>query len=282
MLPTLRSIFSLLEPQQKIRLWLLQILVIISSFLEVISVLSIGPFITLIADTNLILSNPYLQELKNLFGLTNELDFLLMFAFFIVALLVFSATFSMLTVWRLSVYSQEIGADLSNRLYDFYIGQPWLFHANGNSSELINKVSQECQRLTDFVLMPAIHTISRIILALFMVTSLLIYDPVLALLGSLGFTIFYFFTYFILSKQLDINGEDISSNQSKRFKLMNEGFGGIKDILVLGRKKYFIDNFRSASFDLARAKGLNVALSQIPKYAIEFLALSAVVCFIIY
>jgi len=282
MFRTLQNIFFLLAPHQKIRLWLLQSLVIISAFLEVISVLSIGPFMTVAADPEIIASNFYFNELKNLLGLSNDLDLVLVFAFLIIILLLISSAISMLTLWRLSVYSQEIGADLANRLYDHYLKQPWLFHASGNSSELINKVSQECQRLTDSVLMPAIQTISKIVLAVFMIISLLIYDPFLALIGSSGFILFYLVVYFILSRQFEVNGQDISSSQSLRFKLMNEGFGGIKDVLVLGRKKYFMDHFHKASFMLAKAKGLNVALSQIPRYAIEFLALSAVVSLIIY
>ena len=282
MLQTLLNLFSLLAPKQKIRLLLLQFLVIISSFFEVISVLSIGPFMTVVADPEIIASNIYFNEFKTALGISDVFDLLLAFALLIMILLIISAALSMLTLWRLSVYSQEIGADLSNRLYDYYLEQPWLFHASGNSSELINKVSQECQRLTDSVLMPTIQTMSKIVLSTFMIISLLIYDPWLALIGSSGFILFYFGVYVSLSRQFGVNGEDISSNQSLRFKLMNEGFGGIKDVLVLGRKKYFMDKFHEASFMLAKAKGLNVALSQIPRYAIEFLALSAVVSLIIY
>ena len=62
---------------------------------------------------------------------------------------------------------------------------------------------------------------------------------------------------------------------------MNEGFV-IKDVLLLGRKFFFTESFHNASFRLAKAKGLNAALSQIPRYAIEFLALFAVVFLIIY
>ena len=61
-----------------------------------------------------------------------------------------------------------------------------------NSSELINKVSQECQRLTDEVLMPAIQTMSKLVLSMFMIVSLLIYDPWLGLIGSASFIVFYF------------------------------------------------------------------------------------------
>jgi HlyD family secretion protein len=72
MLQTLLNLFSLLAPKQKFRLLLLQFLVIISSFLEVISVLSIGPFMTVVADPEIITSNAYFGELKTIFGLSEN------------------------------------------------------------------------------------------------------------------------------------------------------------------------------------------------------------------
>ena len=100
MLKTLLEIFSLLAPKQKVRLLILQILVIISSFLEVTSVLSIGPFMALVADPKIMESNLYLQQFKQMLGIVDVFDILLTFAVLIIFLLIVSAALSMVTLWR--------------------------------------------------------------------------------------------------------------------------------------------------------------------------------------
>lgn len=264
------------------KLIILQFLVIVSSLLEVVSVLAIGPFMSLIADPEIIEVNKNLNFLFELSDATDILNFLFFISIFIILLLLISSLLSMYTLWQLSLYSQAIGADLSNRLYNFYLDQPWLFHAAGNSSELINRISQECQRLTDQVIMPAIQTVSKCTLAVFMIVALLIYDPWVGMVGALVFTLFYYIIYVVMFDQFAKNGGDITTSQSSRLRLMGEGFGGMKDVLVLGRSRLFIDRFQLASNKLAIAKGLNAALSQIPRYAIEFMALGAVIGLIIF
>ncbi len=63
---------------------------------------------------------------------------------------------------------------------------------------------------------------------------------------------------------------------------MNEGFGGIKDILILGRKKNFIDNFKIMNETLSSNMGTNTALAQVPRYFIEMIAFGIMITLILY
>ena len=51
----------------------------------------------------------------------------------------------------------------------------------------------------------------------------------------------------------------------KRFRLKNEGFGGIKDILLIGRGNDLIKRFNQTGDTLANSRG-NAALAHAPRY----------------
>lgn len=63
---------------------------------------------------------------------------------------------------------------------------------------------------------------------------------------------------------------------------MGEGFGGIKDALLLGRQQVFTDRFEKASTRFADAQGKNQAMSQVPRYAMELVAFGSVIFLILY
>jgi HlyD family secretion protein len=63
---------------------------------------------------------------------------------------------------------------------------------------------------------------------------------------------------------------------------MNEGFGGIKDILLLGRDYDFIKRFNKTGITLAYSQGTNVGLSLVPRYFIELLAFGSMIALMLY
>ena len=143
MLKDLKDLFFLLTSKQKKKLYLLQVLVILMSFTELVSLISIGPFMAIVGDTTILDRPGILSSLKEIAGIQEVDSFLIFLALLIVFVLFISSILSMYTIWRLSMYAAEVGAELSSRLYNFYIYKPWLFHAQSNSTQLTNKIAQE-------------------------------------------------------------------------------------------------------------------------------------------
>jgi HlyD family secretion protein len=63
---------------------------------------------------------------------------------------------------------------------------------------------------------------------------------------------------------------------------MNDGFGGIKDTLLLGRDGDFVDRFHESGEELAYAQGSNTALSMAPRYLMELVAFGIVIALVLY
>ncbi|WP_194855655.1 ABC transporter ATP-binding protein [Alloalcanivorax venustensis] len=282
MLSQIRELYSLLTREQRRKLLRLQVLVVLMSFAEIAGVVAIGPFMTLVGDMSQLEGEGLIAQLYNFSGISDHRTFLFWLGIGVLLVLAVAATISMTTIWRLSMYGAQVGAELSSRLFKHYMHQSWLFHAGGSSSQLTNQIAQECQRVTNTIISPLMQMNAKIFMVMFMALAIFIYNPIVAMTGILVFSIAYLLLYRTVRRRLMANGRTVTDAQRFRFKLMGEGFGGIKDALLLGRQLIFTQRFEAASRRLAKAQGKNQAMSQVPRYAMELVAFGSIIFLILY
>ncbi len=282
MIKQLIELHSLLTRRQRKKLHRLQILVVLMAIAELASVVSIGPFMAVIGDTSQLHGDGILGQIYQFSGLSDTKTFLLWAGIAVLLSLTIAAGISIFTVWCLSIYGARVGAELSTRLYSHYMHQPWLFHTSGTSSQLTNRIAQECSRVTNGIINPFMQMNARLVMAGLMSIAILIFNPGVAIAGLAVFLVAYLIMYRIVMRRLTINGKTISVSQSMRFKMMGEGFGGIKDTLVLGRQEVFTKRFEEASESLAQAQGKNQVYSQLPRFVMELVAFGSVILLILY
>ncbi|MCL7939454.1 ABC transporter ATP-binding protein/permease [Halomonas sp. ATCH28] len=282
MLSQLKELYYLLTAEQRKKLLRLQILVVLMSFAEIAGVVSIGPFMALVGDMSQLQGKGMMADLYRASGFTEPRTFLFWLGIGVLVVLTGSALISMFTIWRLSMYGARVGAELASRLYRHYMHQPWLFHASGSSSQLTNQIAQECQRITGSIINPLMQMNAKLVMALMMALAIFLYNPVVALAGLVIFSLAYVLLYRTVRRRLVRNGKAITEAQRLRFKLMGEGFGGIKDALLLGRQEVFTDRFDGACDRFAEAQGTTQAMGQAPRYAMELVAFGSVIFLILY
>lgn len=252
------------------------------SLFEIASVASIGPFLGVLGDTSYLNGDNLLAQIYVASGYNSPRDFLFLIGLGVFGILATSSIISMFTLWRIARLGQLIGVQISNRLFQYYLYRPWLFHSSGSSSHLTKQITQEAARLTSGIIQPLMTMNAKIAMALFFVIGILIYNPVVAIGGVIIFGSAYFFLYRTVRRRLIHNGRVVSHLQSQRYKLLSEGFGGIRDVLLLGRQNNFIQRFSLASDDLAMRRSANQAISQIPRYAMELIAFGSVILLVLY
>lgn len=278
----LKELYSLLTDEQRKKLRRLQFLVVLMAFAELGSVLSIGPFMAMVGDMSQLQGDGVVGDIYRMSGLEDPRAFLFWTGIGVLVALTIAAIISMFTIWRLSMYATRVGAELSSRLYSHYMHQPWLFHASGSSSQLTNQIAQECGRITGGIINPLMQMNARIVMAALMAVAIFVFNPVVAITGLVIFGSAYMAMYRIVRQRLIRNGGTITTENHLRFKMMGEGFGGIKDALLLGRQGVFTDRFQQASFRLANAQGKNQVMSQVPRYVMELIAFGSVIFLILY
>ena len=166
MFKLVRNLFNLLSPHQRKRFYLLQILVISMSIVEILGVASIIPFMSLVGDMSQLEKDTFIAEIYTSSGITSEARFVFLIGLCVLGMLFISMTISIFTIWGLAMFANKIGTEIADRLYTHYLRQGWLFHASESGPQLTKKVAIEAQRVTNGIIMPLMQMNSRIILAL--------------------------------------------------------------------------------------------------------------------
>lgn len=278
----LKNLYAILDRKQKRTFFVLQLLIILTVFFEILGVSLILPFTSLVGDPLILEQNNILADIYKFSEIQNPNEFILYSGISVLVFLFLGAVIGILTTWRVSIFAAGIGVNMGTKLYQYYIRQDWTFFLQNNSSELVRKISTECQRLIDGILIPIMQINSRIALVLAIIVLLIVVNPFIALTGFLIFSFVYMLIFSSVRSIVFKNGNIISEKFSARYKLMLEGFGGIKDLILLGRFNFFYNQFKESGDELAKKIGTNQALQNSPRYLVEFLAFSAIIFLILY
>ena len=282
MFKIIKELFNLLTPSQRKRFYVLQILVAIMAVLEIFGVASMIPFMAVVGDMSQLQEDTLIAQIYKSSGITSESQFVFILGVFVLLALSISTIISMFTVWKLSIFAHQIGTELADRLYTHYLKQGWLFHASGSSAQLTKKIATETIRVTANILVPLMHMNSKILLVFLLSLSIFIYNPKVAMIGISIFVVTYIVLFRIVRMRLASFGKATSDVTEQRFRLMNEGFGGIKDVLLLGRDSDFIGRFNKTGNILAYSQGTANAIIQAPRYLVELIAFGSIILLILY
>jgi ABC-type multidrug transport system fused ATPase/permease subunit len=252
------------------------------TFAEVASIFSITPFMAIVGDPSILEKEGFLGMLYIRSNLGEPYQFIFYLGLIVLVILIISALISIFITWRLAMFATKIGVEIGDRLYSHYLNRDWLFHTMTSSSNLTKKISSETTRITDTFLLPLMYMNARLFLTLFVFLILLVYDPIVSIICLIVFSVAYIIIIKLARTRLEINSKNISAMFLERFKLMSEGFGGIKEVLLLGKSSEFKKRFTKAGNKLAHSQGVNKAIALVPRYFMELLGFASMVLLVIY
>jgi ATP-binding cassette, subfamily B, bacterial PglK len=119
------------------------------------------------------------------------------------------------------------------------------------------------------VLSQLLMLISSAVLLVSIVLALLAIDPIVASSAGIGFSVSYGLTSWLSRRRLRRNSQRIAHERTQVIKVLQEGLGGIRDVLLDGTQPVFCDAYRNADLPMRRAVGNNVFISQSPRYVME-------------
>lgn len=267
--------FAHLSPRRRRQSVLLLLLMLVGAFAELLSLGAILPFLAVMADPAKALSYPKLQGFFTWLGWYDPQQLLVpMAALFVVAAFVASAVRIWLA-WASNKYVFAIGCDISIDVYQRALHQPYAFHVARNSSGIIAAINK-VQIAVNGVLVPLMLGIISLVLSVFIVLALLYIDPLTASVAALSFTVIYVVISYAMRRLLQRNGQVISQAQTTRIQCVQEGLGGIRDILLDSTQSLYVDRFKKVDVPLRNAQAANALVGAIPRYLIEALALMLV------
>ena len=104
MIKLIKELFTLLSLSQKKRFYMLQILVVLMAFVEILGVASIIPFMALVGDLSQLKQDTIISQFYQASGMTSELQFIFLLGVGVLFMLFFSAIISVFTIWKFSIF----------------------------------------------------------------------------------------------------------------------------------------------------------------------------------
>ncbi len=246
---------------------------ILASFAEVISIGAVLPFLAVLVAPEHIFDKPILKYIAQACGITSidQMVFLLTIAFAFAA--VIAGIIRILLLWLNSKVAFASGADLSMEAYRRSLYQSYQLHMSRNSSDLISTITNKVNGVVFGVLLPLVTLVSSIILLFAITIALILIDPIVALISGLCFGLSYALITWVTRKRLRVNSHRIAKEQTQVIKALQEGLGGIRDVLLDGTQHYYCNIYKKADHPLKLAQANNIFISGCPRPAIEALGM---------
>lgn len=270
---SVKQIWLYLSPKRKKQLVFLFILMIITSIVEVVSIGSIIPFLSAISNPEVIYKNELFSPYIQLLGVSSHKEILLPLTVIFIVATIFSGLMRFGLLWALTKISHAIGADLGFDFYQFSLLQGYEEHKASNSSRVISALSTKVNQIVNQAIRPALVLISSFFIIVAISTFLIYLNPSVALSVLIGFLIIYFCITLLTRNILIKNGKIINMQSNKIVKLVQEGLGGIRYVILDNLFHLYENSFRHEDIKLRRAMGNNQILNQSPRFFIESLGM---------
>ncbi len=273
---TFKKLLSLFSSRERKHIYWLLLAILVMALVEMAGIVSIMPFMALVADPELIHRHALLSNIYTVLGFSSEVAFLYLVGAIVLSVLVFNNLFSAFAQWLSLRVTSLCGHSLSVRLFAGYLDQPYTFYLQRNSADLINTLFAEINRLIVGVLLPTIEIIAKGAVILAILILLVFIDPFLAIGVAFVMAGIYSLIFIAIRRLLTRIGKESVTAGANRIKIANEAFGGIKELKIIGHEANFIRRYSVPSHMLAERQAASQSLAKLPKYLLEVIAFGGI------
>jgi ABC-type multidrug transport system fused ATPase/permease subunit len=274
---TLLEIWRLLTPAQRRRLVVLQFVSLAMAFSTLCGITAVLPFLEALGASLSGHGATTSHWLLDYFGLGSDRASAVAFGVAFVGLVMLANLINLVGSLAMTRFAFAVGNEIHVAVFNEYLHRDCHFHARNNSAKLASKVIHEAGRVTTGILHSGLTMITSLATSALIVASLVVLNPVVAFLAVAALGASYLLIFTVAHGRLLRNGRTESAQAEERIKIVNESFGGIREILLANRQDVFAERFRRSCTALARTLLSTLVISQSPKYILECLAVATLV-----
>jgi len=255
------------------RFFFVAVLMVAASLSEALSIGAIIPFINLISSRDNFFSGINLSVFAPLIPKDAiSLDALLIYfsGVFCIAVVV-AAILRLLLLRATTSIAFLVGAEISSDIFRKTLYSPYQLQISRNTSQVISSVTTKSDAVIYGTLLPALNILSGIFIMIAIIIALFYVSPSMTGVIFAGFSSIYLLVFFLSKKRLKEDGIKISHESSNLVKILQEGLGGVRDILIDGTQEIFCQIYSSADNRLRKAQAAGVFIGQSPRFLVEMI-----------
>ena len=273
--------FDILSKKELINFYLLVFLFFISTILEIFGISIFLPLLKSIIDPNFSTNNNFINNF-NLFKVESDSSLIINYCLIIVLLFILKIFFSLISIIYFNNFIASKQKKISYFLIENYLNQKFIFFLNNNSSKLIQNSINETSQITYTYLSSVIILIPEIFFLTGIIIFLTILNPLESLIIISSLLIFLLIFYNMFKKRYLDYGIIRNENDTKRYQVLEETFGSIKDIILKNKKNFFLKRFKKHNDASVFSSKKVMIFQSFPRFIFELLVIISFVLITIY
>jgi len=249
-------------------------LMVIGMMLETLGVGLVIPAITLLTQENLAARYPATEPILRALGNPDPQTLVVGGMFVLVGVYLIKACFLAFLAWRQTRFAFGVQAQLSQKLFATYLRQPYTFHLQRNSAQLIRNALDEVGIFTGNAMLPGMLILTECMVLLGVGSLLLLVEPLGALIVALVLGGAAWGFHRITHVRIVRWGKERLYHDGMRVQHLQQGLGGAKDVKLLGREGDFLAQYGIHNTQSARMGQFQSTLQQLPRLWLELLAVT--------
>jgi ATP-binding cassette, subfamily B, bacterial PglK len=249
---------------------------VIASLAEIISIGAVLPFLGVLTAPEQVYQHALMQPVIQTLALTKPEQLILPLTILFITAALLAGVIRLTLLYAMTRLSFTTGADLSINIYRRTLYQEYEVHVSRNSSEVINSIITKTSTVINGILTPILLLISSTIMLVGIMGALFAINTTIALSAFIGFGSLYWLVIRYTKNHLKDNSKTIANQSTQMIKSLQEGLGGIRDVLIDGTQQFYCKLYRNADLPLRRASGNNAFIGGSPRYAMEAIGMTLI------
>ena len=245
------------------------VMVIVGMFLETISLGIVVPIIGILTQDDYQQKYPFIVDI---FGNLSREELISAVMVAMVLIYVVRSLFLFWSLWIQKGFSASVSGRLSQSLFSIYLRQPYMFHLQRNSSTLMRNAKNATSVVTCGV-DPFLVLLTDGLVAIAMFALLIAVEPVGTLAVLLVFGLSTFVFQRTTRRRIDNWGYQVDYHETKILQHLQEGFGGAKDVKVLGRENEFLSQHEKHLGESIRINRIYNVILTLPRSFMEIITI---------
>lgn len=257
-----------LSGKRKRQYAVLCILMVFCAVAETVSLGFVIPFLGALADPEAILGHPVVSAIAPFFGIRTSEQVPLRLAILFSLLAIFSAAIRMLLLWVNTKLSYAVGGDFSVACYRKTLHQPYDVHLGRNSSVVLSTISKKVG-VAIAVLYQLTTLLGSLVISGAVISALIFIEWRIALCAGGVLAFIYLLVVRYVRSTLYGNSLWASQQEDRAVQILQEGLGGIRDVLLDGTQDTYANKYSNVVYILRQRQATNVFLAGAPRYLLE-------------
>ena len=264
---TLRIVWAILTQKERRNLIWIFSLMLFGTVLETFSLGLVVPVVGLLTKPEYLKSHPRIDELLNF---PSQTQFVVGAMLLLVLVYVVKSIFLIGSLWVQYGYSTSVTKRLGRTLFENYLKQPFTFHLQRNSATLIRN-SQNSASVMSGTIDPILSIAADALVTTGMMVLLLVIEPKGTIFTILVFVLSSIALRRFSSRRIRLWGEAQNFHKGKIIQHLQQGFGGVKDVKILGRENYFVNQYSDHLDGNANVLRRFSLAQAVPRFGLEIL-----------